>query len=70
MNVQKAFRYRVYPSPAQQHWLAVQFGHARFVYNWTLAARRDHYKQHGTGLNYYATATLLRVSSEAKITLG
>ena len=59
MNVQKAFRYRVYPSSAQQHSLAVQFGHARFVYNWALAARRDHYKQHGTGLNYYATATLL-----------
>ena len=60
MNVQKAFRYRVYPSSAQQHSLAVQFGHARFVYNWTLAARRDHYQQHGTGLNYYATATLLK----------
>lgn len=60
MIVQKAFRYRVYPNPAQQHSLAVQFGHARFAYNFALAARRDHYKEHGTGLNYYATAILLK----------
>lgn len=60
MIVLKAFRYRIYPNPAQQHSLAVQFGHARFAYNFALAARRDHYKQHGKGLNYYATAALLK----------
>lgn len=54
MIIQKAFRYRIYPNSAQQHLLAVQFGHARFAYNWALAQRQEHYKQHGKGLSYYA----------------
>ncbi len=54
MIVLKAFRYRIYPSPTQQHSLAVQFGHARFVFNWALAQREAHYKEHGKGMSYYA----------------
>ena len=49
----KAFRYRLYPNKEQQAGLAVQFGHARFVYNWALATRSAHYREHGTGIGYY-----------------
>lgn len=52
-KVYRAFRYRIYPNRAQQQTLAVQFGHARFVYNWGLATRKAHYHEHGKGLGYY-----------------
>ena len=59
----KAFRYRLYPNKEQQAELAVQFGHARFVYNWALATRNAHYREHGTGLGYYP---LKRMMTELK----
>jgi len=34
MIVRKAFKYRIYPNREQQAALAVQFGHARYIYNW------------------------------------
>jgi putative transposase len=49
----KAFRYRLYPNQQQAAALTVQFGHARFVYNWALATRKEHYQQQGHGLSYY-----------------
>jgi putative transposase len=61
MRVQKAFRYRIYPNQVQQAALAVQFGHARFVYNFGLAARKAHYFEHGKGINYNDTAYMLTV---------
>ena len=59
----KAFRYRLYPNKEQQAGLAVQFGHARFVYNWALATRNAHYREHGTGIGYYA---LKRMTTDLK----
>ena len=59
----KAFRYRLYPNKEQQAGLAVQFGHARFVYNWALATRNAHYREHGTDLGYYP---LKRMMTELK----
>ena len=53
MLVKKAFKYRIYPNKEQQQRLAVQFGHARFIYNWGLALRKTHYKQTGQGLSYF-----------------
>ena len=53
MLAKKAFKYRIYPNQKQQHSLAVQFGHARFVYNWGLALRKTHYRQTGQGLSYF-----------------
>jgi len=44
--IRKAFKYRVYPNAQQEKGLAIQFGHARFVYNHFLAVRQDHYKAH------------------------
>lgn len=60
MIVRRAFRYRIYPNKTQQAALVVQFGHARYVYNWGLAARKDHYEQHRKGLSYQGTTALLR----------
>jgi len=59
MLVKKAFKYRIHPNKEQQAHLAVQFGHARFVYNHFLTVRRDYYRTHGKGLYYNATAGML-----------
>lgn len=53
MLIKKAFRFRIYPNQGQQHELAVQFGHARFVYNWGLGLRKRHYRETGKGLSYF-----------------
>jgi transposase len=52
MLIYKAFKYRIYPNKEQERALAVQFGCARFVYNWGLAARKAHYEEHGKGLSF------------------
>lgn len=54
-KVLKAYKYRIYPDQEQQAALSIQFGHARFVYNWALAFRKSHYAEHGKGLTYYDT---------------
>ena len=43
MNVRKAFKYRIYPNREQQQKLGVQFGQARYIYNWGLAQSQDGY---------------------------
>ena len=43
MIVRKAFKYRIYPNREQQEKLAVQFGQARYIYNWGLAQSQDGY---------------------------
>jgi len=53
MIVRKAFRYRLYPTVEQEQALAVQFGHARFVWNWALAVRKTAYQETGKGIGYY-----------------
>jgi len=59
MIIRKGYKYRLYPNRAEQQKLAVQFGHARFVYNWGLNLRRTHYQQTGKGLSYTDTANAL-----------
>ena len=60
MLVRKAFKYRLYPNQAQQAALAVQFGHARYVYNHFLQVRQERYQATGKGLSYQDTTKLLR----------
>ncbi len=43
MQIHKAFKYRIYPNATQQHKLDVQFGHARYIYNWGLTQSQDGY---------------------------
>lgn len=67
MIVRKAFRYRVYPTAEQEQALAIQFGHARFVWNWALALRKQAYQETGKGISYYdlkRRATALKYQSE------
>jgi putative transposase len=52
MKVRKAYKYRIYPNQQQQAALSIQFGHARFVYNWGLAVRQQAYRDNGKGLTY------------------
>lgn len=59
MLIRKAYKYRIYPNKEQEQALAFQFGCARFVYNWGLAARKAHYEEHGKGINYYDTCYML-----------
>lgn len=51
--MQKAFKYRIYPTEEQQEFLTQQFGAVRFVYNRFLANRKDEYLNNKKSLNYY-----------------
>jgi putative transposase len=55
MMLRKAFRFRVYPTSAQQNLLARQFGCVRWVYNHFLARRQETYEATGEGLSYADT---------------
>jgi transposase len=43
MIIRKAFKYRLYPNRAQEESLAVQFGQARYIYNWGLSQSQERY---------------------------
>src|SRR6266487_104663 len=69
MTVCKAFRYRLYPTAEQEQALAIQFGHARFIWNWALALRKAAYKETGKGIGYYELkrqATALKYQAETE----
>jgi putative transposase len=55
LQFSRSRKYRIYPNAEQQQKLAVQFGHARHVYNQALAARKEHYKETGKGLSAHQT---------------
>lgn len=59
-TVRKAYKYRIYPTKQQEDVLAIQFGHARFVFNAALAASSAAYKETGKGINYYDTTWMLK----------
>ncbi|NDJ75142.1 MAG: transposase [Chloroflexi bacterium] len=50
--VHQGYRFRIYPNQTQQEAMAVQFGHARYVYNWGLSERKTAYEETGKGLSY------------------
>lgn len=59
MLIKRAYQYRIYPNQEQQEKLAKQFGASRFVYNYFLRQRIDHYAATGQGLTYHETALQL-----------
>jgi putative transposase len=59
MKIKRAYKYRIYPNKSQQDKLSVQFGSTRFVYNYFLRKRIDHYAETGKGLTYHDTALQL-----------
>jgi putative transposase len=59
MIVQKAYKYRFYPSNTQARQLAQTFGSARFVWNLGLELRSKSYEQEQKSISYTQTAAAL-----------
>ena len=62
----KIYRYRIYPSKAQCTQLETQLELCRFVYNKTLATRKDAWEQRQESLGYYDTAPMLPIWKKEK----
>jgi putative transposase len=64
MKINKAYKYRIYPNKTQKEFLDSQFGSCRFIYNYFLNQRQEHYLTHKDkikakelkSLNYYDNA--------------
>lgn len=54
--INKAYKFRLYPSKDQVPLLARHFGSVRFVYNYFLARRKEQYEHTGKSSNYYEQA--------------
>ncbi len=50
----RAYNYRLYPTPAQADFLNRSFGSCRWVYNWALQQKLEHYQREGKTLNCFA----------------
>lgn len=59
MNVKRAYRFRFYPTSAQEQILAQTFGCARFAYNWALRLRSDAWLQRQERVGYHETSAAL-----------
>ncbi|MTI64353.1 RNA-guided endonuclease TnpB family protein [Methylophaga sp.] len=57
--IQRSYRFRFYPTRAQQQQLAIEFGHARFVYNFALNARNKAWQRRKESLNYVGLSKLI-----------
>ena len=57
--MEKAFRYRIYPSDDQKVLIRKFIGSSRFVYNHFLALRSNTYKETGKGMSYGGTSARL-----------
>ena len=51
MKLRKAYRFRMRPTKTQEAGLYRMAGARRFVYNWALSRRKDHYAEHGKGIS-------------------
>ena len=51
--VNKAYKFRIYPTNEQKVFFAKHFGCTRFIYNYFLATRRDAYEQDKTSISVY-----------------
>lgn len=47
----KVYRFRIDPTSAQAEQIYGMAGAKRFVFNWALARRKDHYAEHNEGLS-------------------
>ncbi len=62
----KTFKYRIYPTTAQETQLNQQLELCRWVYNKTLETRKNSYEQSGVSLGYYDTKKMLPIWKEEK----
>lgn len=63
---QKAYKFRIYPTKSQEKQLAIEFGCARFVWNFFLHQRSFAYKELGESLNWVANSRYLTAMKKAK----
>jgi putative transposase len=63
---QKAYKFRVYPTKQQAKQLAVEFGCARYIWNFFLAQRSFAYKELGESLNWVANSRYLTAMKKAE----
>ena len=61
MKIRKAYKFRLYPNETQKQDMQKQFGIVRFVYNYFLNLRIEHYRKTGKGINYCNLANRLVV---------
>ena len=59
MDIKRAYRFRCYPTPEQEHILARTFGCARFAYNHMLRLRADAWFQRQERIGYHETSAAL-----------
>jgi hypothetical protein len=59
MIVQKAFKYRFFPTDSQKQQLTQTFGCARVVWNWGLEFRSQTYEEEKRSLSYAALCSAL-----------
>jgi putative transposase len=59
-NVEKSYKYRIYPNKQQEILIQKTFGCCRFVYNQYLAKRIELYKQDKSTMNYNACSNDLK----------
>ena len=52
IDMEKAFKFRIYPNKTQQVLLQKTFGCTRYIYNHFLAKRIELYKQNKSGMSY------------------
>ena len=58
-NINRAYKFRLYPNREQTELLAKHFGCSRYVYNFFLNQRKEQYKLTGKTDNYYVQAKTL-----------
>ncbi len=51
-TIQRGYEYRIYPTPEQEAVLERHFGYGRWVWNYFLEHRQQHYQATGKGLSY------------------
>ena len=59
MDIVKCFRYRITPSAEQEQKFFQFAGCRRYVWNWALNRKKEHYAEHQTNLNYHSLASQL-----------
>ncbi len=59
MITEYTYRFRLYPNKEQEHFLNIQFGHCRFVYNYFLALSKEEYEKQGIKWKYSRYQSML-----------
>lgn len=59
MDTTRCYKYRVEPTPSQEHSFVQFAGCRRFVWNWALSRKREVYQATGKGIGYNALASEL-----------